>query len=928
MRGPCGRQLPPAAGARQVAALEQIRLDDLLKRVGLFAHGGGDGVHARRSATERCGQHFEIPPVERVEAEPVDAFERERLFDDLGGDEAGIVDLRVVADAAQEAIDDARRAAAAPRRQRERLRRIALHLEEARRAARDGVEIIVAVELEVVRHAEAAAQRAGDQPGSRRRADEAEGLDVERDRARVHPRIDGDVDAEVFHRGIDVFLDGGGEAVDLIDKEDVAAAKLGERADEVAGAGERGAGGDVDLPAHLVADHVREGRLAQARRAVEKDVFERLATLLRRLDGDAKALHELRLADILIEASRAQRPVLPFFFGVQAFSADQSLARHAEHDTRAASRAPIIAPMPANPAKLVYLETFGCQMNELDSELVTSQLRALGYRFTPDAEAAGVILYNTCSVREQAEQKVWSRLGLMKARKKRQPDLLLGVLGCMAERDGSDMLRKFPHVDLLCGPGELDKLPLLLRNASTTAEPAVALQGNNSRRSATLAAAEDSLERLDLSRRFAPGDQQAGGRSAYVRITRGCNKFCTYCVVPFTRGAEMHRPPDTIVDECNRLVERGVVEITLLGQTVNHYRFEHDAAVTLHGIVQPQKGRSFTGGHDRDPLTGGRVTTFAGLLRRIHDEVPALKRLRFVTSYPRDFGNDVLEVIRDCPRICRYIHVPVQSGSNRVLEAMNRGYTVEEYRDLIERVRAALPGAMIASDVIVGFPGETEEDFDATVDLLRWARFKNCFVFKYSPRPGTPAFDRLPDDVPDEVKRRRNNALLAVQGEISQAIHAAHIGRTVSVFVEGFSTMQARREPLLAGAPPRPGGAIGLTLNGRALAGAEIGEEDCGSTCAAAGEFAPETDSDLVQLSGRTEGDLITVFNTTRSRAEALIGSIVPVRIEETRTLTLKGTLVAQGGAVQLAGGREGAGGFAGVRKVFGAAPSSCSESA
>lgn len=542
--------------------------------------------------------------------------------------------------------------------------------------------------------------------------------------------------------------------------------------------------------------------------------------------------------------------------------------------------------------KLVYLETFGCQMNELDSELVTSQLSALGYRFTPDADEAGVILYNTCSVREQAEQKVWSRLGLLKSRKSRQPDLLLGVLGCMAERDGRDLLRKFPHVDLLCGPGELDKLPLLLRNASTTAEPAVALQGNTSRRSATLAAAEDSLERLDLSRSFSPGDQRAGGRSAYVRITRGCNKFCKYCVVPFTRGAEMHRPPDTIVEECRMLVEQGVVEITLLGQTVNHYRFEHDAAVTVDGVTQPQKGRSFTGGHDRDPLGGGRVTTFADLLRRLHDEVPDLRRLRFVTSYPRDFGDDVLEAIRECPRICRYIHVPVQSGSNRILEAMNRGYTVEEYRDFIERIRACLPGAMIASDVIVGFPGETEEDFEATVELMRWARFKNCFVFKYSPRPGTPAYDRLPDDVPDEVKRRRNNALLAVQGAISQEIHAAHIDRTVEVFVEGMSTVQARREPALASEPPHPRGAIGLTLNGRSLHGVEAEEDDCGSACATAAEFVPESDANLVQLSGRTEGDLITVFQAPRARAQALIGSIVPVRIEEARTLTLKGVLV------------------------------------
>ncbi len=546
----------------------------------------------------------------------------------------------------------------------------------------------------------------------------------------------------------------------------------------------------------------------------------------------------------------------------------------------------MIVAMSADSAKLVYLETFGCQMNELDSELVTTQLRALGYRFTPDANEAGVILYNTCSVREQAEQKVWSRLGMMKARKARQPDLLLGVLGCMAERDGRDMIRKFPQVDLLCGPGELDKLPLLLRNASTTSEPAIALQGNTSRRSGTLAAAEDSLELLDLARSFAPEDQRSAGRSAYVRITRGCNKFCTYCVVPFTRGAEMHRPPDHIIEECRTLVERGVVEITLLGQTVNHYRFEHDSAVIVDGLVQSQKGRSFTGGHERDPLAGHTVTTFADLLRRIHDEVPHLKRLRFVTSYPRDFGNDVLEVIRDCPRICRYIHVPVQSGSNRVLEAMNRGYTVEEYRDFIERIRAYLPGAMIASDVIVGFPGETEADFEATAELMRWARFKNCFIFKYSPRPGTPAYDKLPDDVPDETKRRRNNALLEVQGEISRSIHTAQIGSTLDVFVEGMSTVQARREPVLAGGR----GVIDVTLNGQSLGADEHG--DCGTGGCATPAPAQWNDSSIVQLSGRTEGDLITVFDVPREQAQALVGQIVPVFIEESRTLTLKGRLV------------------------------------
>ncbi|MEM9084181.1 MAG: MiaB/RimO family radical SAM methylthiotransferase, partial [Planctomycetota bacterium] len=344
----------------------------------------------------------------------------------------------------------------------------------------------------------------------------------------------------------------------------------------------------------------------------------------------------------------------------------------------------------------VHLETFGCQMNELDSELIAGQLGGLGYRMTADPSEASVLLYNTCSVRDLAEQKVRSRLGAVAKRKREHPDLVVGVLGCMAERDGKDLFRSFPVVDLLCGPAELDKLPALLDNARTTRRTLLAsspsqahstsarkaaLQGSNSRRSSTLAAAEDSLELLDLSR--STSAHESASRSAYVRITRGCNKFCTYCVVPHTRGAEIHRPPDHIVEECKKLADAGVIEITLLGQTVNHYRFEHGAAVSVNGITQPQKGRTYKGAHNRDLYAGVGATTFADLLKRIHDEVPSIQRLRFVTSYPRDFGDDVLEVMRDSPRICRYLHCPAQSGSDTVLERMNRGYTVSQYLEFV-----------------------------------------------------------------------------------------------------------------------------------------------------------------------------------------------------------------------------------------------------
>lgn len=576
------------------------------------------------------------------------------------------------------------------------------------------------------------------------------------------------------------------------------------------------------------------------------------------------------------------------------------------------------------PSRTVYLETFGCQMNELDSELVAGSLRALGYRFTDRPEAADVLLYNTCSVRDHAEQKVRSRLGELRLRKQTEPGIVVGVLGCMAERDGEELLRKMPVVDVLCGPAELDKLPGLLDNAVRTRESmladlpppvdergnprqlvsarAVALQGDASRRSQTLAAAQDTLELLDLSRAVSPEDHDG---SAYVRITRGCNKFCTYCVVPHTRGAEVHRPPEHIVDECKRLADAGVIEVTLLGQTVNHYRFEHGAAVTVNGQKQPQKGRSYQGGHRRDPFAGEQTTTFADLLARIHDEVPAIQRLRFVTSYPRDFGDDVLDVIHDSPRICRYLHVPAQSGSDRMLKAMNRGYTVGEYLEFIDRARARLDEPakgrplMIAGDIIAGFCGETEEDHRATAGLLRRARYKNCFIFKYSPRPGTAAFDRLPDDVPEADKRRRVNELLAIQQEISDEVSSTQVGGTLDVFVQGVSARQRKKDA--ARDDPRAarsgGGHIALTISARAAEPTEAPECEPGHACSTASRIVPDDEqaSDAPQqLSGRTDGDLIVVFDAPPGRYAAdYIGRIVPVRIESVRHLTLFGSLAA-----------------------------------
>lgn len=522
--------------------------------------------------------------------------------------------------------------------------------------------------------------------------------------------------------------------------------------------------------------------------------------------------------------------------------------------------------MTAAPTRKVYLETFGCQMNVLDSELVVGQLRAMGYQTSTEPAGADVVLYNTCSVRQAAEDKVYGRLGDAKHLKKANPDVVLGVIGCMAERDGADMLRRYPQVDLMCGPGELDKVPLLIDNVVKTRDRQTALQGNNARRSSTLAAAADDLELLDLSRSMSPEEHRG---SAYVRITRGCNKFCTYCVVPFTRGAEIHRPPDHIVDECKRLADAGVLEITLLGQTVNHYRYDHGAAVHIDGKLQPQigpGGGAFKSAEHQHNV-GRRVTSFADLLKRIHDEVPAIERLRFVTSYPRDFGDDILQVMAESPRICRYLHVPAQSGSDRVLKAMNREYTVAEYVDFVQRTRSFMPDVQLASDFIVGFPTETDDEFQQTVDLLRACRFKNSFIFKYSPRPGTVAIDRFEDDIPDEVKRYRNVTLLNAQAEVSQSISDQQIGKTFDVLVEGMSNYARKGRAARRGDLNHPASNVELRW--------ESSEAD-----------GPV--ENITQLTARTRGDLIVMFDGPAD----LIGRIVPVKIHTAKPLTLFGDLV------------------------------------
>jgi len=520
----------------------------------------------------------------------------------------------------------------------------------------------------------------------------------------------------------------------------------------------------------------------------------------------------------------------------------------------------------------IYLETFGCQMNVLDSELVENQLTALGYEFTASLDEANVVLYNTCSVRERSEQKVWSRLGTLKARKAEDKGLVVGVIGCMAEREGAGLMKRMPQVDIMCGPGELDQLPQLLENAILTGDRQHALAGNTSRRSKTLQhAEEDGLEQLDLSRSFSAAEQKY---QAYIRIVRGCNKFCTYCVVPYTRGPEVSRSPQAILEEAKKLVEAGCLEITLLGQTVNHYVHESETA-NVSTPTGPARKR----------------TTFAELLKTIHDEVPALPRLRFVTSFPADFGDDILRVMAESPRICRYLHIPAQSGSNRILKLMNRGYTVESYLELLERARRIVPGIALAGDIIVGFPTETEEEYLMTRELLKQARYKNCFIFKYSPRPGTLAIKRHEDDVPEQVKRDRNNDLLKLQNQISNELNRGLIGETVEILCEGPSGWRgAETDSVVAGGAKKQGETCGSEHThgnavelGPLLKRAVVKQANGGSAAEQRlTEIAVNTDN-IVQMTGRTQADQIVVFDGE----PALEGRILKVRVKAAHGMTI-----------------------------------------
>ena len=403
--------------------------------------------------------------------------------------------------------------------------------------------------------------------------------------------------------------------------------------------------------------------------------------------------------------------------------------------------------------KHLYIETLGCQMNVLDSELVVAGLRQRGYQLTDDPDRADTILFNTCSVRQHAEDKVYSALGRLRRLKQLHPEKIIGVLGCMAQKDQRQIFKRAPYVDLVVGPGQLHQVSDLIEKVSEGQGPQ--MEVGLGRRDGSLEQIKRSHESFDPLR---DPTMRPTAYQAYVRIQIGCDKFCTYCIVPSVRGPEQERPPDQIVAEARLLADQGCLEVILLGQTVNSYRY-------------------------RD---AGRTTRLADLLHQVH-EIEGLQRLKFVTNYPKDMTPELLQAVRDLPKCSPYLHVPAQSGSNRMLAAMKRGYTVEDYREMMARIHKFIPNAAVSSDFIVGFCGETEEDYQQTVRLVRECRFKNSFIFKYSERPGTKAAELLADDVPSDVKRRRNNELLAIQNMICLEDNQALIGRAMEVLVEGPS---------------------------------------------------------------------------------------------------------------------------------------------
>jgi tRNA-2-methylthio-N6-dimethylallyladenosine synthase len=458
--------------------------------------------------------------------------------------------------------------------------------------------------------------------------------------------------------------------------------------------------------------------------------------------------------------------------------------------------------------KKFLLSSFGCQMNKLDTALVESSLKQAGFELTESIKEADAVIINTCSVREHAEQRVISHLGHLKHIKETRPELVVGVIGCMAQRLGDELL-KHEAVNIVCGPAQIPQIAQMLTEALNHSKKEIFVTEKILRKPSEIQ--NQQLE--DFESAYGIEEENIPGQS-YVRVMRGCNNFCSYCIVPYVRGPESCRSPQSILEQMKKLADNGVKQVTFLGQTVNSYKYKQ----------------------------AGKIWSLADLLAA-GSNIAGIEWLKFVTSYPsQEFFDDILQVMADSPKVCRYLHLPAQSGSDKILRAMNRNYTADGYLAMLDKARSVVPDIAIAGDFIVGFPDETEEDFQATVRLAEKAAYKNAFIFKYSPRPGTAADKKLQDNISAEVKQKRNVELLAVQEKISEQLSDKFLNQQVIVLVEGPSKKNRH-----------------TTI-----------------------------DTNNQQLIGRTATEYIVVFDGPLS----LAGDFVQVEITKTSPLTLFGRLV------------------------------------
>jgi tRNA-2-methylthio-N6-dimethylallyladenosine synthase len=451
----------------------------------------------------------------------------------------------------------------------------------------------------------------------------------------------------------------------------------------------------------------------------------------------------------------------------------------------------------------VYIKTYGCQMNERDSEAVAAMLRGRGYRIVQSEDDCDIMLLNTCSVRDAAEQKALGKAGYAAQRKKRNPDFVLGILGCMAQNRGAEILERLPDVDLVIGTQKFHQVPGYLDNIRAAREAGLPVGAS------IVDIAEEEGSQNTIREHLGREADEMQQVSAFVSIQQGCNMDCAFCIVPKTRGDERSRPMDEIVAECAALAERGVREITLLGQIVTSY------------------GR-------RDYTHTDGVSPFVQLIERVH-AIEGIARIRFTSPHPRGFKQDLVDAYARLPKLCPYVHLPLQSGSNRVLKAMNRPYSRERYKEIVDALRASRPGMYFSTDVIVGFPGETEEEFWQTKELFEACDYDMAYIFKYSIRTGTPAAV-LGDQIADEVKERRNQELLEVLKRNSERRTATLVGTVEEVLVEG---------------PDKTG----------------------------------------ERFTGRTPGNRVCIFDAS----PRLVGRLVPLRITRASVSTLYGELVLSG---------------------------------